>query len=508
MADENLLLCMKSITKDFPGVRALDRVDFDLRSGEVHSLVGENGAGKSTLVKIISGAYSKDSGQILMDGRDIDVASPCKARELGINAIYQEPELFPALTVAENIFLGIERASKAGVMHWRETYAQAAEVNERLQVRLDLKARVGDLSLANRQLVAIAKALASFSRIVIMDEPSAILSGGDLAQLYKIVRVLCEQGVGIIYISHNLNEVFEIGDRLTVLRDGKLVATSTPATTTMDQVVRWMVGRDLKGWLTREKAEPGDVVLSVRHLNRRGAFRDISFDVHEREVLGFAGLAGAGRSEVMCCLVGEDQADSGTIVFQNREIRPSSPGRALHWGIALVPEDRKKDGIVACRSVGENIALSVLGRISRALLISTRKANQVVHSAIERFGIKTPSASKSVGELSGGNQQKVVLARCLSAPLKCIVLDEPTRGVDIATKAEIHKLLGDLVKQGMACILVSSELPEVLALSDRILVMADGRITKELIPGQTTQEEVLRYAIMGDGRLGGAEDGA
>jgi ribose transport system ATP-binding protein len=497
MAEDSPLLRMTSITKDFPGMRALDNVDFDLYAGEVHCLVGENGAGKSTLVKIISGVYAKDSGQILLGGKETEITSARQARELGINAIYQEPELFPYLTVAENIFLGIERTTKTGMVNWRETYRQAAAVSERLGVKLDLRARVGDLSLANRQLVAIAKALASFSQIVIMDEPSAILSGSDLQQLYKIVRVLREQGVGIVYISHNLSEIFEIGDRLTVLRDGKLVATSAPKLTTIDEVVHWMVGRDLKGWLVRDKVESGKTILSVRDLGRRGVFSDVSFDLHEREVLGFAGLAGAGRSEVMRCLVGEDRADAGTVAFRGKDFRPGSPRQALKRGLALVPEDRKKDGIVACRSVAENISLSVLDRLSRLLIINAGKIAEVVRSAIEQFGIKTPTASKAVGELSGGNQQKVILARCLATKPDCIILDEPTRGVDVGTKAEIHKLLGDLVKQNMACILVSSELPEILALSDRILVMADGRITKELFPEQTTQEEVLSYAIPG-----------
>lgn len=498
MTSAGPLLQMQSIVKNFPGVRALDHVDFDLCPGEVHCLVGENGAGKSTLIKILSGAYTKDEGRILLGGKEVVLANARQARELGINVVYQEPEIFPALSVAENIFLGIERSTKIGLMNWSETYRQAAEVVERLGITLDLRARTGDLSLASRQIVAIAKGLASYNRIFIMDEPSAILSGDYLQQLYTVTEKLRESGVGIIYISHNLNEVFEIGDRLTVLRDGKVVATSAPRATNQDQIVHWMVGRDLEGWLVRERMSRGELLLSVRGLGRKGVFSDVSFDLHRREILGFAGLEGAGRSEVMRCLVGDDRADTGKVMFKGREFRSTSPRQMLQSGLALVPGDRKKDGLVACRSVAENLTLGILGRISKYMLISSRKADLEVRSAIDQFGIKTPTASKPVGELSGGNQQKVVLARCLAANLDCIILEEPTHGVDVATKAEIHRLLGHLIRRNMACILVSSELPELLALSDRVLVMAGGRITKELDPRKTTQEEVLRHAMVGE----------
>ena len=495
------LLRMQGITKEFPGVLALDEVDFDLYEGEVHCLVGENGAGKSTLIKILSGAYFKDKGKIYIRGREVEIANPHQGRTLGISVIYQELDLIPSLSIAENIFLGNETYTQWRTIDWRKMKIEAKRLLNSLNIDFSVDTLVRDLSVAQQQFVATARALSLKSQILVMDEPSAVLSGKELNLLFETIQGLKERGLGIIYISHRLAEVFEIGDRITVLRDGKKVKEAQVKEITLDRVVQYMVGREIKNYYFKEKVSISENVLMVKNLKREGILHNISFQLRKGEILGISGLVGAGRTELARAIVGADPIDEGEIFLNGEKMNIKSPSHALNLGIGLIPEDRKRDGLLLPRSVEENISLPILRRITRFGVINFRELFETVRHFIHYLRIITPSLDQLVESLSGGNQQKVVLAKWLASRCKILVMDEPTRGIDVGAKVEIYHLMSSLVKEEVSIIFISSELPEILSLTDRILVMCEGRITKELLPEDTTQEEILKFSLPEDKRI-------
>jgi ribose transport system ATP-binding protein len=498
MQEDHPLLIMRSISKSFPGVKALDNVNFEAKAREIHCLVGENGAGKSTLMKVLSGVYQADSGEIFIEGNLVRITDPLQGRKLRISILYQELDLVPSLSVAENVFLGIEPRTNTGGVDWRKLRQGARDMLASLSVDLDTRVPVKSLSVPQQQLVAIAKALSFESKILIMDEPSAVLSGRELDILFDIIRKLKMKNLAIIYISHRLEEIFQLGDRVTVLRDGRSVGTLMLDHATPGLVIQLMVGRDLGNYLTRSKSSPGDGVLRVRNLTRKGYFYDISFELRRGEILGIAGLVGAGRSEVARAIVAADPREKGDVFVEGIPVDLKSPGEALKVGIGLIPEDRKRDGLVLCRSIQDNISYTVFEKVARFSFINFRKLREIVRSFVRQLSIRTPSISHRVDNLSGGNQQKVVLAKWLARKCKVLILDEPTRGIDVGSKAEFYRLISKLASDGLGLILISSELPEILALTDRVLVMAEGRITKEFQTDEATQERVLEYAIPGN----------
>lgn len=493
MSSENILLKMRGIDKSFPGVKALQNVDFDLYPGEVHCLVGENGAGKSTLIKIISGVYQSDLGQILLNGEDIQLQNPHFAQEMGINTVYQELDLVPTLNIAENIFLGKEFNNSLRLLDKKRAEKESKQLLHGLGITFDVKQRVQDLGINYLQLVAIAKALSRKSKILIFDEPSAALSLDQVKMLFDTIRTLKKKGIGIIYISHRLEEIFQIGDRVTILRDGKLIKTLSVSELDLSTLIRDVIGRSLKDQYVKERIEIGDTVLTVKGLDRKGILKDINFQLNKGEILGFCGLTGAGRTEVARAIVGIDPRDSGEIFIEGKKVRIKSTVDAIELGIGLIPEDRKEQGVVLCRPVGENIILPLLRQICTTPLgiVNRRARKKLVKEYISKLNIMTPSPQHLVQNLSGGNQQKVVLAKWLASRCKILIFDEPTRGIDVGAKREIYRIMYDLVRQGVSIIMISSELPELLALSDRILIMSEGSIVEELSCETATQEKLL-----------------
>jgi ribose transport system ATP-binding protein len=489
---------MEGITKWYPGVTALDGVDFSVFPGEVHALVGENGAGKSTLMKILAGAETCDAGRVLIDGVDTAISSPQEAMRLGISIIYQEFNLVPYMTAAENIFLGREpKGAIPGLVAFREMYGRSEETVKNLGVKLDVRSPVSGLSVAQQQMVEVAKATSWQSRVIAMDEPSATLTEHEIENLFSLIGRLKADGVGIIYISHRLDEVFRIADRVTVLRDGRLVAVRNVAELDRDEIIRLMVGRELKEKIPKAPAPVGDVALEVRSLSRAGRLKDISFYVRRGEVLGLAGLVGAGRSEVARAIFGADPIDSGQILIEGKPAIIRSPADAIKLGVGLVTEDRKALGLVLGMAVRENISLANLGKLSRAGFVSRRGEKLVAARFVEELMIKTPSVEQAVQNLSGGNQQKVVLAKWLFTQSRVMIFDEPTRGIDVGAKTEIYQLMNRLAASGVAIIMISSELPEVLGMSDRILVMHEGALAGELSRDEATQERIMHLATGG-----------
>jgi ribose transport system ATP-binding protein len=483
---------MRGITKRFPGVTALDRVDFELEKGEVHVLLGENGAGKSTLIKMLSGAYQPDEGEILVDGEKVEISSAMDAQALGISTIYQEFNLVPQLTVAENIFLG-RQPRRFGVVNGSKMRKDARELLERIKVRVNADARVEDLGVAQRQMVEIAKALSLDARILIMDEPTASLSSQEVGRLFEIIHGLQEDEVGVIFISHHLEEVTEIGDRVTVLRDGEYV-DRVPASTDHSDFVRLMVGRDIEDQFPRRKPEIGDVLLEVKNLSQEGVLEDISFELRAGEVVGIAGIVGAGRTELAEAIFGSEPADSGEVWVRGETLRPGHPREAKDRGIGFITEDRQGEGIVQPLSVSENLGLAALGDNSSLGLVNRRKQRQQAEKMIEDLNIRTPGPEQEIRYLSGGNQQKVVIGKWLLNNSKILIMDEPTRGIDVGAKVEIYELINDLTENGAGILMISSELPEVLGMSDRVLVMSQGHITGELLAEEATQENVMELA--------------
>ena len=481
---------LRGISKRFGATQALDAVSLTLMPGEVHALVGENGAGKSTLVKILAGIHQPDSGTILLDGDPVQIAGPAHARTLGIAVVHQEPRLFPDLTVAENVFIGHAPAGRLGIIDWGTTRRSAEALFDQLDVRFDVAAPVRGLSMADQQLIEIAKALSVEARVLVLDEPTASLSAHEVERLFAIVRRLRDRGVSILFVSHRLDEVFALCDRATVFRDGRHVITTETAALTTADLIRHMVGRAVT-LFPKVETPVGDVLLEVEHLTRSGAFRDVSFSVRAGEIVGFAGLVGAGRTEVARVLFGIDARDAGVVRLGDRKVVHRTPSEAMSDGIAYLPEDRHQEGLVLDFSIAQNVTLPILPRLFPRLLVRAATERRVANEYTDQFNVRMTGVDQLVGALSGGNQQKVVLAKWLASKPRVLILDEPTRGIDIGAKVEVHRIISELAASGLGIILISSDLPEVLAMSDRILVLHEGRLTAEIPRAQATEERVM-----------------
>src|SRR3954452_6164727 len=490
------LISVRQLCKSFPGVRALHDVSFDLVAGEVHAVMGENGAGKSTLMKILAGVYRKDSGDILYDGASVDFLSPREAQAAGIGIIHQELQLMHHLTVAENIFIGREPKKAFGLLLDDDKLnRQAAELLAHLNLKLDPRTVVGGLTVARQQMVEIAKALSFNSRVLIMDEPTAALNNREITELFKMIRELRARGVGIVYISHKMDELKQIADRVTVLRDGEYVATVPTADTTIETIIGMMVGRSLSDARVAGTMPAGEIALEVRKLNCGPLVRDVSFSLRKGEILGFAGLMGAGRTEVARAIFGADAHPTGDILVKGRKVSIRTPRHAVANGIGYLSEDRKRFGLATGMDVQSNVVMSNLAKyLAMGFFLRKRAIRDTTGRFIRVLNIRTPSATQEVRLLSGGNQQKIVVAKWLDRDCDILFFDEPTRGIDIGAKNEIYRMLRSLADQGKAIVMISSELPQVLRMSDRIIVMCEGRITGELLPQQATQERIMQLA--------------
>ncbi|MEU4238672.1 sugar ABC transporter ATP-binding protein [Actinoplanes sp. NPDC026619] len=496
MAVATALLEVHDVTKSFGAVAAVQGVSFPLFGGEAHALVGENGAGKSTIVKMLAGVHRPDTGTLRMDDNDVDFAGPANAKAAGIAVIYQEPTLFPDLSVAENIAMGNQPLTRLRQIDRKAMHANAERLFRRLGVHLDPTRPARGLSIADQQLVEIAKALSSEARILIMDEPTAALSRVEVERLFSVVRSLREEGAAILFISHRFEEITELCQRVTIMRDGKLVATELVADLTVDDMIRRMVGRDLSALFPKQEVEPGEVMLDVAGLSREGVFRDVSFTVRAGEIVALAGLVGAGRSEVVQAVFGVDPYDSGTVKVKGKRLKPGSPRAAMAAGLALVPEDRRQQGLVMELSIERNVTLPRARKLARLGLLFGGAERSSAERWTQRLQTKLGNLSDAVGTLSGGNQQKVVLAKWLSTAPQLLIVDEPTRGIDVGTKAEVHRLMSSLAADGLAVVMVSSELPEVLGMADRVVVLREGRVAATLSKAEATEESVM-YAAMG-----------
>jgi ribose transport system ATP-binding protein len=496
----DLIVSMEGVDKSFPGVHALDQCRFELRAGEVHALVGENGAGKSTLMKVLAGVHSKDAGRILFQGAEVDIPSPRAAQHLGISMIHQELNLMPHLTVAQNIFIGREPRRARFLLDEGAINQQARALLERLHLRVDPRTRVSDLTVARQQMVEIARALSLSSQVLIMDEPTAALTDAEIADLFRIIRELRDKGVGVVHISHRLEELPQISDRITVMRDGRTVETLATGDAPIERIIRLMVGRTIyEGAPEIPDLPQHEVVLEVRHLRRGRMLRDVSFSLRRGEILGVAGLVGAGRTEVARAIFGADPIDSGEILVRGRKVRIRSPRDAVRHGIAYLSEDRKRFGLALGMDVATNLVLATLRRFVRRFgWMNDARTRAAAQLQVDALRIRTPSLEQKAKNLSGGNQQKLVIGKWLTADTEILIFDEPTRGIDVGAKSEIYRLLNDLALQGKSIIMISSELPEVLRMSHRIIVMCEGRITGEL-PGGADQEQIMTYATQRDG---------
>ncbi|KIL40393.1 D-ribose transporter ATP-binding protein [Gordoniibacillus kamchatkensis] len=491
---------MRHISKAFHGVHALKGVHFEVRRGEVHALMGENGAGKSTLMRILTGLVQPDEGDIVFYGRPLPIDSPQTALRHGIAMIHQELNPIPEMTIAENIFLGREpEYGKTGFVNKPLLFRQTAELLDEFRLKLDPRTKVKQLSVAQKQMLEIVKAVSYNARLLIMDEPTSALSEEEVQTLFHTIEKLKQRGVPIVYISHRLEEIFKIADRVTVLRDGEYISTTRIEALSKDELITMMVGRPLSNIFPKEAAKIGKPILEVENLSRSNVFSDIQFNVRSGEILGIAGLMGAGRSEVMRAIFGIDRFDAGEIRVDGIPAHIRKPADAIRLGIALVTEDRKELGLVLCRSVKENMTLASLNALSNGLFINRLSEIAACSKMTGDITVKMSGLDQTVQSLSGGNQQKVVLAKWLMRKPKVLILDEPTRGIDVGAKAEIYRLMSDLARDGMAIIMISSELPEIMGMSDRILVMGEGRIKGEFMRGQVTQEEILECAIGGAG---------
>jgi rhamnose transport system ATP-binding protein len=492
------ILEMRRMSKRFDTTQALDDVSLDLFPGEIHALLGENGAGKSTLIKIMTGIYQPDAGEMVLNGKSIVVRNSVEAQVYGIAAIYQEPMIFPDLNVAENIF--ISHRSRGALQRWGKLYRDAEAILQQLDVKLDVRQPARNLTVGAQQIVEIAKAISLKVRVLIMDEPTAALSAHEVGQLFSLINRLRSQGVAILYISHRMEEVFAISDRITVLRDGKLVSTAPRSQVTTESAIRDMVGRKVEEFFAKSATQRGDLLMTVRNLYKKNVFAGLNFDVYRGEVLGFAGLVGARRTDVGLALFGVEPADDGEIGWQGQVVQLRGPKQALHLGIAYVTEDRRQLGLTLPMSITTNITLPMLRRyLSGFGLIKQQAEHAVATNYQERLSIRTPSVEVEAGKLSGGNQQKVMLSKWLNTRPQLLILDEPTRGIDVGAKAEVHHIINDLTNQGIAVIMISSDLPEVLAMSDRILVMREGKQMAIFERGEATQERILT-AMMGQER--------
>lgn len=493
---ENLLLQATAITKSYAGLKALNNVSFELRPGEVHALIGENGAGKSTLIKIMSGAEAADSGTLSVSGREVPHNSPGIARALGISVIYQQPSLFPHLTVRENIGLAIESGSAWRKVSWKARDRRARELLQRIAASLDPERLIETLSMPEQQIVEIAKALGANAKILIMDEPTASLADREVESLFRVIAMLRSQGVGILYISHRLEEISTIADRVTVLRDGEMITTLSMRDVRRAELIRLMVGRELSAVFPKREVAIGETVLELREVsNQAGGIRGISLEVRRGEILGLAGLVGSGRTQLAETIFGLTPADSGEILLRGKAVRIGSPEEAIRLGIGYVPEDRRQHGVVLEMPITANVTLANLAAVSRLGLISGSMESALAENYVGRLRIKARSVHSEVSSLSGGNQQKVALARWLAIRPAVLILDEPTQGVDVGSKSEIHELMIELAESGLAVIMISSELPEILGMSDRIAVMHRGAMAAMVSRKEATQHKILWLAL-------------
>jgi ribose transport system ATP-binding protein len=492
----SLILRTEAIDKSYPGVHALDHLNFDLYEGEIHALLGENGAGKSTFMKILSGSVQKDSGRIFLRGQEVEIASPMHAWELGIGMVYQELSVIPSLNVTENIFLGrLPKRKPFGTIDWSKATSQAKGVLDDLGVDIDPRERVGNLGMGEQQLIEIAKALSMDAHILLLDEPSSALSDEERERLFSIMRGLQEKGVAIIYVSHRLVEVPQIGQRVTVLRDGAKIGTLPVDQADEAALIRMMVGRELKEQFPKEEIERGQELLRVEGLTVKGVLNDLSLSLHEGEILGVFGLLGAGRTDFARALFGIDPIDSGEVFLDGGKVEISSPSKAIELGLGYLTEDRK-DGLVPRLPIPANITLASLKKMCRLGFLRRDEERMSAEKYVEELNIHTPKLSQRIEFLSGGNQQKVALAKWLCSQAKIMIFDEPTRGIDVGAKVEVFRLMNDLAKEGVGIIMISSEMPEVLAMADRILVMAGGSFVAEHAGGQASQEDLMRDAVV------------
>lgn len=486
---------IKNLSKRFGATQALDNVQLSLYPGEIHALLGENGAGKSTLIKTMTGIYQPDAGELMVEGQSVSIHSSAEAQAHGIAAIYQEPLVFPDLNIAENIF--ISHRNRGAFMNWGKLYHDAEAVLKRLDVTMDVRAQARGLPLAAQQTVEIAKAISMNVRVLIMDEPTASLSAHEVEQLFRIIFNLKKEGVAILFISHRMDEVFSIADRVTVFRDGQFISSNSATEITPEQAIRDMVGREMGEIFTKEPSEKGQPVISVQGLSLQGTYDNMNFDVHAGEVLGFAGLVGSGRTNVALALFGIEPADSGEILLDGQPVDITSPKHAIDLGIAYVPEDRRQHGLILELPIVENISLPMLNSYASNIgLVDETKESQTAEAYRHKFSIRTPSVNLVAGKLSGGNQQKVVLSKWLNTNPRLLILDEPTRGIDVGAKEEVHRLISDLAKEGIAIMMISSDLPEVLAMSDRVLVMREGR-QMGIYSREEADQETIMTAAMG-----------
>ncbi|MBZ0295319.1 MAG: sugar ABC transporter ATP-binding protein [Anaerolineae bacterium] len=490
---ENILLDVRGVTKRFPGVLALNKVDLQVKAGEVHAVVGENGAGKSTLMKILSGVYQADDGEVIFKGEKVAFANPRQAQAAGITTIYQELVQIPLLSVMENIFLGSE-IMRGPFVNWPEMRRQSQVLLDRLRLDVDPDEQLSNLGVGQAQMIEVAKALHHKADLIIMDEPTAALSLREIDNLFSIIRELKASGVAVIYISHHLEEAFEVCDTISVLRDGEYIGTYSSESLTMDELIRLMVGRALDEQFPKVNIPRGDELLRIEHLNQGTRLRDISFSAYAGEVLGIAGLVGAGRTELLRAIFGADPIDSGDIYIAGQKAEVKNPRDAMQHGLGLLTEDRKQQGLMLHRPTRENITVTILDHITRFGLVNQSQEREIASRYVDSMSIKVADLEQLVQNLSGGNQQKVVLSKWMAIQPKVLIFDEPTRGIDVGAKVEIYKLINDFVAQGGAVIMVSSELPEVLAISDRIVVIHQGRVTGTVAREQATQEKIMELA--------------
>lgn len=493
MVSEQYLLEMKGISKSFPGVKALQNVGLQLRAGEVHALLGENGAGKSTLIKVLGGIYHAEEGEIYVEGQKVHIDGVAAARQAGVSIVHQELVLVPYMTVAENIFLGREPGNRLNINRAKMT-EEAQKLLDTYEMNIHADALVEQLTIAQQQMVEIVKAISFQSKILVMDEPTSSISDKEVGFLFDTMRTLTKKGVGIIYISHKMSELEEICDRVTVMRDGQTVGTRDVKTTKKDDLIALMVGRELTNYYTRDYQEPGEVILKCEHISDGKMVKDAGFELRKGEIIGFAGLVGAGRSETMKAVFGLTPHMTGDVYVNGQKVHIRTPVEALKYRIALVPESRKEEGLYQVQSVRFNSTIEVLGQFIKNLRVNLKKEEDITQKYIDLMATKTPSQEQIIGNLSGGNQQKVMIGRWLATDPQILILDEPTRGVDVGAKAEIYAIMNELVKKGMSIIMISSELPEIINMSDRVYVMNEGRVTGCLDHESVTQEAIMQLA--------------
>ena len=490
------ILELKNITKIFSGGAALDDVDFSLKYGEVHSIIGENGAGKSTLIKIITGVYFPTSGKIIYEGEDIVWSSPMESINSGIAAIYQEPAIFPDLNIAENIFMGHQSYNKyTRKISWRNLYKKTENLMKELNINLNPKQKIRSLSLAERQMVEIAKALSIKSKIIIMDEPTSALSISESEKLFEIIAQLKDSGVSVIFISHRIEDIFRVTDRLTVLRDGKCVGTKTIEEVTKDDLIQMMVGRKVDNLYPKLDAEIGEEILSTKNLSKKGAFKDVNFSLHKGEILGLYGLIGSGRTELAKAIFGMDPYDSGEVFLEGQKLNRLTPSQAIEKGIAYIPENRDEEGIILGMNLVSNISLPILSKISKLTWLDSEAEKELTNKFVDILEIKTSGIDQKVMNLSGGNKQKVSLAKWLATKTKIFIFDEPTKGIDVGAKASVHKFISELAVKGNGILMISSDLPEIIGMSDNILIMHEGLITGSFSRSEANQEKILEAAL-------------